>query len=322
MSRFLLTGGNGFVGQWLTRLLLERGHETTGAGLGSWETSPAILTSEERGAVQWIAADMRQQGDVNAMLDASRPDVVVHLAGIAFQPHGDQNPTLAYDVNVLGAVRLFAALNERREAGTLDAATLIVGTGLQYGVHAADEQPLAEEAEQRPLTAYAASKMAQETVALQTFRSGGASIVCTRSFNHSGAGQAAEYLLPALVGRTLALRRQGGAGGTLALGNDVTRDYLHVTDVAEAYLALAERGQSGEVYNVCSGTGIGVRQLAADVLLRGGVSAEISTAPSLVRATDIPALVGSPAKLMRDTGWSPRKTPADIIDDLLNAATE
>ena len=55
--------------------------------------------------------------------------------GIAFQPRGDQNPALAYDVNVLGAVRLFAALNERRTAGTMDPTTLIVGTGLQYGVH-------------------------------------------------------------------------------------------------------------------------------------------------------------------------------------------
>jgi GDP-4-dehydro-6-deoxy-D-mannose reductase len=320
MTRFLLTGGGGFVGQWLARLLIQRGHDATLAGLGSWDTAPAILTPEERGAVRWIATDVRQQANVNAMLDASRPDIIVHLAGIASQPAGDQNPALAYDVNVLGAVRLFAALNERRTAGTLDPTTLIVGTGLQYGIHPGEEQPLTEAAEQRPLTAYAASKTAQEAVALQVQRSSGGRVVCTRSFNHSGAGQSAEYLLPALVRRARALKRDGGR--TLSLGNDVLRDYLHVADVAEAYLALAERGRSGEVYNVCSGAGIGVRELAAAVLLRAGVSAEISTAPSLVRATDIPALVGSPAKLMRDTGWSPRKTHADIIDDLLNAATE
>lgn len=320
MTRFLLTGGSGFVGQWLARLLIQRGHEASLAGLGSWETAPAILTADERNAVQWIVADVRKQPDVNAMLDASRPDVIFHLAGIASQPRGDQDPALAYDVNVLGAVRLFGALNERRAAGTLDPTTLVVGTGLQYGIHATDEQPLTEAAEQRPLTSYAASKTAQEAVALQIHRAGGGRVVCTRSFNHSGAGQSAEFLLPALVGRTRALARDGGR--SLSLGNDVVRDYLHVADVAEAYLALAERGRPGEVYNVCSGTGIGVRQLAAAVLLCSGVSAEISTAPSLVRATDIPALVGSPAKLMRDTGWSPRKTHTDIIDDLLNAATE
>jgi GDP-4-dehydro-6-deoxy-D-mannose reductase len=111
-------------------------------------------------------------------------------------------------------------------------------------------------------------------------------------------------------------------GGSFSIGNDVTRDYLHVEDVAAAYIALTERGRPGEVYNVCSGVGISVRDLARDVLLRAGLRPDISTDTSLVRATDIPVLVGSPAKLMRDTGWTPRKTHADIIDDLLNAATD
>jgi GDP-4-dehydro-6-deoxy-D-mannose reductase len=197
---------------------------------------------------------------------------------------------------------------------------LVVGTGVQYGAHPVSEQPLAEEAAQRPLTAYAASKAAQEIVALQAHRATGVRLVCTRSFNHSGAGQQQEYLLPSLVRRVRALARDGSA--TLSFGNDVVRDYLHVADVAGAYLALVERGRPGEVYNVCSGAGVTVRQLAASVLLRAGLSAEISTTSSLARATDIPALIGSPEKLARDTGWLPRRTPEDIIDDLLNAATE
>jgi GDP-4-dehydro-6-deoxy-D-mannose reductase len=95
-----------------------------------------------------------------------------------------------------------------------------------------------------------------------------------------------------------------------------------VTDVVAAYLALVERGVPGETYNVASGAGISVRRLAEDILLRAGVTADISTDASLVRATDIPVLVGSPEKLMRDTGWVPRKTHGDIIDDLLHAATD
>ncbi len=164
-----------------------------------------------------------------------------------------------------------------------------------------------------------ASKAAQEIAALQIARATGLRVICTRSFNHSGVGHSGEYLLPSLVRRVVAMRR--GASGTLALGNDVVRDYLHVSDVADAYIALAERGRAGEVYNVASGNGLSVRQLAADILLHAGVTADISTDPSLVRATDIPVLVGSPAKLMHDTGWKPSRTPSDIIDDLLHAAT-
>lgn len=320
MTRFLLTGGGGFVGQWLARLLIERGDDVTLAGFGTWGDAPAILTAEERAAVRWVSADVRQQAAVDAMVETSRPEAVVHLAGISFQPAGDLDPAMTYDVNALGAVRLLSALRVRRAAGTIDPTTLIVGSGAQYGVHPTNAMPLTEEAEQRPVTPYAASKTAQEIAALQAHRATEDRIVCTRSFNHSGAGQAPEFLIPSLVRRACDLEREGG--GTLSLGNDAIRDYLHVTDVVAAYLALVERGRAGQVYNVSSGTGLSVRQLAADVLLHVGVTAEISTAPSLVRATDIPALVGSPAKLMRDTGWAPRQTHADIIDDLLHAAKD
>jgi GDP-4-dehydro-6-deoxy-D-mannose reductase len=125
-------------------------------------------------------------------------------------------------------------------------------------------------------------------------------------------------LMPSLVERVKQLPASGTR--TLSLGNDVVRDYLHIADVVSAYLALADRGESGEVYNVASGQGVSVTQLAREILLRAGVTADISTDPSLVRATDIPVLVGSPAKLMRATGWAPTKTHADIIDDLLRFA--
>ncbi len=87
------------------------------------------------------------------------------------------------------------------------------------------------------------------------------------------------------------------------------------------YVVLAERGEAGEVYNVCSGEGVAVGELAVAVLQRVGVRADITTDPSLVRPVDLPALVGSPEKLRRATGWSPRRTRADIIDDLIHAQT-
>jgi GDP-4-dehydro-6-deoxy-D-mannose reductase len=167
---------------------------------------------------------------------------------------------------------------------------------------------------------YAASKAAQEVASLQFCRDAGVRVVCTRSFNHSGIGHGGQYLIPSLVRRVKQLSDTGDR--RLSLGNDVVRDYLHISDVVSAYLLLAEHGVSGEAYNVASGRGISVTTLANEILLRAGVSADISTDPSLVRATDIPVLIGSPAKLIEHTGWAPTKTHTDIIDDLLNAATE
>lgn len=312
----LITGGGGFVGQWLARTLLERGDVVELAGLGPSIDGPAILTEAERRRVVWRRADVRVDDDVSRLIAASRPDVVFHLAGLAFPPDADRGPVEAYEVNVLGAVRLLRVLRDAQPSAT----TLIVGSGTQYGAHAADELPLTETAELRPATIYAASKAAQEVAALEFHRAHGMRIVCTRSFNHSGVGNGPQYLLPSLVARARAIGRGGDAA--LRFGNDSVRDYLHVSDVARAYVALAERGRAGEVYNVCSGVGLSVRKLAQDVLLLAGVSADISFAPALSRASDIPVLVGSPEKLMRDTGWAPAKSHTDIIGDLLNASTD
>jgi len=318
MTSYLVTGGGGFVGQWIARALIERGQTPVLAGLGSLDGGAPVLTADEHCAVRWVRCDVRSHDEVDAMVEAARPDVVIHLAGVAFPPQADSDPAATYDVNVLGAVRLLGALAQRRRAGTLDPVVIVVGTSQQYGAHDAAEMPLSERAEQRPLSAYAASKTAQEISALQRFRSDGLRVVCTRSFNHSGAGQDGRYLLPSIVGRVREIQTRGGS--SLSIGNDVIRDYLHVRDVAEAYLALAERGMPGETYNVASGAGVSVRRLAADVLLRAGVRADITTELALVRSTDIPVLVGSSTKLTDATGWAPRLTHADIIDDLLRSA--
>jgi GDP-4-dehydro-6-deoxy-D-mannose reductase len=317
-KRALVTGGTGFVGQWLARLLLSEGFSVVALGL---HPPPAgILAPNEHRAVEWISGDIRDAEALERSLDRSGPDVIFHLAGVSFIPEAREAPTAAYDVNVLGAVRLLADVSRRRAAGDIDPIVLVVGSATQYGRHSNSAFPLVESAEQRPADVYAASKAAQEVAARQMQRAGDVRVICTRSFNHSGAGHPEHFLLPALVRRAMALRESGDA--ELRLGNrSSVRDYLHVADVVAAYLLLTRRGTPGEVYNVCSGEGVSAGELATEVLLRVGTTAEITTDPALVRGVDVPVLVGSPAKLQEATGWRPTRTRADIIDDLIHAAT-
>ena len=298
--------------------MLDRGWSVTAAGLGATaEGGP--LDPARRAAVQWEELDVTRQQQLCAVVDRAAPDAILHLAAISHVPDAMRNPGRAYEVNTVGTVRLLAEVARLRRAGASDPVVLVVGSSEQYGRHDASDLPLDETAEQRPLTLYAASKTAQEFAALQTHRSEGVRVLCTRSFNHSGPGQPASFLLPSLVSRALALRT---SGGRMRIGNgDVVRDFLHVSDVVEAYLALLELGAAGEVFNVCSGEGVTVRALAESVLQRVGVSAEISTDPALFRPIDVPAQIGSNAKLRRASGWTPRHTREDIIDDLIHAAT-
>jgi GDP-4-dehydro-6-deoxy-D-mannose reductase len=230
-----------------------------------------------------------------------------------------RNPGHAYEVNTVGSVRLLAEIGRLKRDGSGDPVVLIVGSAEQYGRHSLDEMPLSEDAEQRPLTLYAASKAAQEVASLQAFRSDGVRVICTRSFSHSGTGHGEQFLLPGLVRRARALPPRGSM---LTIGNaDTVRDFLHVADVVDAYLGLLEAGVPGEGYNVCSGEGVSVRALAELVLQRVGVSADISSDPALSRPVDVPVQIGNNAKLRRATGWAPRHIREDIIDDLIHAAT-
>ena len=309
--RVLITGGAGFVGQWLSRAMLQRGWKVF-AGTVDGPPSAAVLSEEEKRAVCWTALDVVSEESVAAAVALSIPDWVVHLAGIAFAPEANASPVRAFEINALGAMRLLGAL--RGSAARI----LVVGSAEEYGAQEASSYPISESAALRPLTPYAAAKAAQELIALQIQRSTGLDVICTRSFNHSGVGHGDRYLVPTLVRRVRELPR---AGGTLRIGNgDVIRDYSHVADVVNAYLLLLERGQQGEVYNVCSGKGMRVREIAERVLKRAGVSADISSDTTLLRPIDVPILIGENSKL-RATGWEPTRTIDDIIDDLIHAAT-
>lgn len=317
--RALVTGGAGFVGQWLCQALLHDGWDVTALAL-SRPAPGGTLTDDERNRIRWELGDVRDGSLVAHVLDRARPDAIFHLAGVTFVPSADADPGLAYEVNVTATARLLSLVSARRSAGEIDPAVLVTGSAEQYGRHSPEKQPLDEEAEQRPLGVYAATKAAQEIAALQSWRRDGLRVVTTRPFNHSGAGQNERFLLPALVRRALSLRK--GGGRTLPVGNtEPVRDILHVSDVVRAYILLAEHGVPGTSYNVCSGLGTSVGELAHLILARTGVEASLESVPELTRAADVPALIGSPARLATATGWAPRRTLDDLIDDLINAAT-
>jgi GDP-4-dehydro-6-deoxy-D-mannose reductase len=318
----LVTGAGGFVGQWLCRALLRGGWTVTGTTLG-FAPEPGVLTPAELMQMHWRGINLRPGTDrrtLDALVEREEPDAVFHLAGVSFVPAADADPLAAFDTNVGAAVRLIEALRHWRAISGREPRLLVIGSAEQYGRYEASEMPLSERHECRPRTFYAATKCAQEHFALSAARHDGLHVVATRSFNHSGRGQAPGFLLPALVARALAARVTPGA--TVAIGNTGTiRDFLHVEDVVGAYIALVGTGRPGEVYNVCSGEGVTVGEVAAEVLARAGVSGVLRPDPALQRSVDVPVLVGDNSKLRADTGWAPSRTRADIIDDLLNAAS-
>jgi GDP-4-dehydro-6-deoxy-D-mannose reductase len=316
--RALVTGAAGFAGQWLCRELLHAGWDVWGTRLDN-ALPPGALDSESGDAVRWWEGDLRAPAAAREAIDAATPDAIFHLAAIAHVLSANADPAATSEVNIIAASRLLAHVRARRAAGTLDPVVLIIGSGEQYGRHELSEMPLDERAAQQPMGVYAASKAAQEVLALEAYRTGGVRVVAVRPFNHTGLGQSPNFVIPALVRRAVALR---GTSKPLVMGNTETiRDFSHVEDVARAYVALAERGTPGEAYNIASGVGTNMAALAHRILALAGVDAKLQSDPALVRPADVPALVGSAAKLGAATGWAPRHSLDSILEELIRAAS-
>jgi GDP-4-dehydro-6-deoxy-D-mannose reductase len=212
------------------------------------------------------------------------------------------DPVATYETNVVGTAMLLEAVSTVAEGATI----VCIGSADAYGAVKPEELPLSESAELRPTNPYAASKAAAESIAIQYARSARLQVVVTRSFNHTGPGQRPAFAVPAFA-KQIADIVNASAPAVLHVGNlDARRDLSDVRDVVRAYRLLAERGESGVAYNVCSGTSVSMRSIVDDLARIAGVELQIEVDPDRLRPSDTPDLVGDNTRLREQTGWSPQ----------------
>lgn len=280
--RALVTGAAGFAGRHLVALLGARGHEVVAAGHGAD-----------------VSVDFRMAEDVADLVEGARPDVVFHLAGTSSaaemvrDPAGGNANVVQPAVNVLEAVAFRAP-----------SARVLLASGCQvYG--RPPRLPIDEACPLRPTDLFGAAKAAVEYMT-RTYRERGVRVVIARAFDHTGPGQDRRSPLADWAARSVAGERRIPVGDL-----ELRRDVSDVRDVVEGYLLLAERGEPGEAYNLCSGRALALRELFA--LCAPG--AEPVEDPARVRRGEVPALLGSPAKA-EALGWARRYPIATTIADL------
>jgi GDP-4-dehydro-6-deoxy-D-mannose reductase len=312
--KVLVTGADGFVGRHLVPRLLETGHEVVAACRPGGEPVGSWLGSRWQDAVGVVPFEITDPDSVRAAVSAGY-DAIVHLAAIASVSEARQDPGRAWIVNAAGTARLVdaaAALGGSNGAPLV----LVVSSAEVYGGGPAT--PRGESDPLAPQSSYAASKVGTEMAALEAWRRTGLRVVIARPFQHTGPGQATQYVVPAFVQRVLTAKQSGNA--KVPTGNlDPVRDLLDVRDVADAYIALLARGVPGEVYNIARGEGISLGDLFRRLAALAGARVEPVPDPSLIRSGDIPYLVGDAGKLRRATGWSPRFSLDQTLQELLNA---
>jgi GDP-4-dehydro-6-deoxy-D-mannose reductase len=290
--RVLVTGASGFVGHWLTAHLQSRGDEVTG------------LDAE---------VDLRKAGELTDAVTAAEPDGICHLAAQSSVPASWSDPVTTYEVNTIGTSNLLSAAL----ACSRRPRVVIVSSSEVYGRVRLSDLPLREDQPLAPVTPYAASKAAAEMVALQAGLGSGLDVVRARPFNHTGPGQRTDFVVPALAQQVAQAVRSGAR--SLRTGNlDVRRDLTDVRDVVRAYRDLLVDGTPGEVYNVCRGESVSIRDVAARLLALAGVDIPIEIDPERVRPVDLPELRGDGSRLEKATGWMPEipldQTLTDVLD--------
>jgi len=290
-----ITGAGGFLGQHLSRVLVEHGARVTASYLGH----PPRLAD-----VALVELDVCDRAATQRAIAAARPDVVVHLAGLSHVGESWQRLPESFRVNVLGTEHVVDAA-----AAAGGARVVFASSAEVYGAVPEGEQPIAEERELAPRTPYALSKAAAERLALRA----GASVV--RTFNLVGSGQAPNFALPAFARQLRSIER-GEQEPALRVGNlAARRDFVHVLDGAEAYRLVIEHGAAGGVYNLASGHALSIGEMLERLIVVAGRKVRVETDPARFRPVDLPLSCGD-ARRLGALGWRPRRTPEDALRDL------
>lgn len=296
--RALVTGSLGFVGKYLRAELEQNSYEVIGIDIRDGEKT--------------VRLDLRDAAAVERAVAELRPDVIIHLAGQANVGLSWKQPQQTVETNVICAINLMEAV---RHAAP-DARMVLVGSSDEYGNLGTDGALVSETLPARPQTPYAVSKKAQEEMAQVYARAYGLHICMTRSFNHGGAGQREGFLIPDFAAGIV--RVEKGLQPCLRVGNlAAERDFTHVRDVVRAYRLLAEKGRSGEIYNVGSGVTHSVQEILDRLCAMAAAPIPVERDPAKMRPSDTPVICCDHRKLTEDTGWTPLYGLDDILTETL-----
>jgi nucleoside-diphosphate-sugar epimerase len=273
--RVLVTGAGSFVARHVIAALGNQGHTPI----------PAYHHAPSNPADGFVSFSIEDPTAARAAIRQTQPDAIVNCAAYGVD-HRQQDLALAVSVNVLGPAQLFMA---SREAGV--GRFIQVGTGYEYGSH---ELAITEQTDRVPVGTYGASKAAGSLILQEAGRRLGQAPLLVRPFSMYGPGEAPSKLVPQVVAAVVA-----DAELDLTEGREL-RDYMPVNDVARAIAALATiaepRFPHGEVFNICSGRSITVREFVQAVMAATGGTGRLRFG-ALPSRSDTPLrVVGEPSK--------------------------
>lgn len=306
----LIIGAGGFVGGYLISELCSRDWEVCATKLPHEKIS--IFVSS---VVSYCTADIDilDENAVRELLSEWRPDVIFHLAAQSSVALSWKKPALTADINIKGCINLLEAV---RSAG-LSPRIIFIGSSEEYGYAANRPEPVAETVNPEPANIYAITKLTQNIIGKLYCKAYGMDIISVRAFNHIGPGQLPRFVVADFCKQAAEIS-MGKREAVMYVGNlAAKRDFTDVRDIVRAYAELAEKGKSGETYNVGSGHAVSIQSILDKIIELSGAEIRVETDKERFRPVDVPFIEADVTKLKNDTGWE-RKIPLEnSVKDIL-----
>jgi GDP-4-dehydro-6-deoxy-D-mannose reductase len=308
--KVLITGIAGFAGSHLAELALREGADVVGTVLPGASTENLAHLDKN---VATVACDLTEPGAVAAVLRATRPHRVFHLAGASVVGTSWALRADVLRTNLEATYQLCEALRQH------PVPCLVVSSAEIYGHVPEREQPIPESRPAAPLSPYALSKASQELYVGYYARCEALPLVVVRAFNHVGPRQGPGFVWSDVARQVVEIER-GRIPPILEVGTTSTRrDFTDVRDMVRAYWLLLAKAPPGSTYNAGSGRAVSIQEVIDGFLAQAACPIEVRQVSQRVRPIDIPLLVGDATELRTLTGWLPgislRQSLADVLDD-------
>lgn len=310
--RILITGITGLIGSHLAEFLVQNGHIVYGVV----RTRGNLQNIEHiRKEIHLIEGDVEDAEAVFSALKKSQPDVVFHMAAQSYPNASWEAPLATLTGNITSTVHIFE--NVRKLAPRTK--VLIACSAAEYGP-TPPSAPLGitEDVPLKPVNPYGISKVAQELLGYQYFVNFGIKTYLPRFFNQAGPRQGDRTSLQSWAQQIAEAENKSNKTNTIKVGNlDTVRDFLDVRDGVRAIWELVTKGNPGEPYNICSGTGYRMHDLLEKLLSQARILVTYDVDPARIRPADEPSIVGSNEKIMKDTGWKPSLPIEQTLETIL-----
>jgi len=312
--KLLITGFAGFVSQHFLELLNKE--EPGSVILGIDKNSPDFDFADYSNlTISFENIDLLNRTATDKVLDTFQPEYILHLASVSSVAQSWHTPLDSFVNNT----NIFLNLVEHIRIQNSKCRILSVGSSEEFGEVTEKELPLTEEHPLKPVSPYAVARVSQEMLSKIYADGFSLDVIMTRSFNHIGPGQRDVFVISSFAKQLVQLAKNKSNKNIITTGNlNIIRDFVDVRDVVKAYYLLFKKGRKGEVYNICSGQGIVLKDIISKMSDLLGIKIEIETNPQLIRPNENKKVIGSYQKIKDELGWKPEiemeKSLSDIIE--------